>query len=398
MINLIFTFLLLGHGGGERAEVLNDMRPKQKHSIEFVEDLRFGTEEDEDVYLWSSLATTLTVDAEGKIYVTDRGDNRILVFDTNGKFLRRLAGPGEGPGELQALKYFQILADGSAIALEGKPGVMPRLQFFDKNLEFSHVKQANFSRLPGSGHFSPLGTWFGGSYVMMDLGKGETVSASGILDLELNPKKELHATSSKLNMNMFSSPDALVDFVATAMKGDLSPEGVVAFDAEGHVYTAMSNRYSITKWSPDLSKKLLVFGREYEPKAYTQNDLQIMAQKRVDGLRSRPVVGDLIGKGFTERVLRAFENPGARNPIVGMICGEGMLFSVHHVDLETGEQQADVFDKTGKFIGQVSLPDWSFLTPGGTARMVFANGYAYTIATNAEEENQVVRYKLQISR
>ncbi|MBN1888829.1 MAG: TIGR03663 family protein [Thermoflexales bacterium] len=42
----------------------------------------------------------VAVDSDGNVYVTDTGDKRIVVFDSNGKYLRQLGGKGFEPGQL----------------------------------------------------------------------------------------------------------------------------------------------------------------------------------------------------------------------------------------------------------------------------------------------------------
>lgn len=65
-----------------------------------VEELRIGAVEGEDPYLLSHVPD-LSVDDRGTIYVLDSGTKRVGVFDRDGRFLRHLAGEGEGPGEKQ---------------------------------------------------------------------------------------------------------------------------------------------------------------------------------------------------------------------------------------------------------------------------------------------------------
>ncbi|MCG8469978.1 MAG: 6-bladed beta-propeller, partial [Gemmatimonadetes bacterium] len=44
----------------------------------------------------------VVVAANGSMWVLDRGDARVMVYDRNGRFLRSIGGSGRGPGEFMA--------------------------------------------------------------------------------------------------------------------------------------------------------------------------------------------------------------------------------------------------------------------------------------------------------
>lgn len=56
--------------------------------------------EGEGPYQFSSILSA-DCDAEGNIYVLDYKDVCVKVFDKNGKFLRKILGPGQGPNEIE---------------------------------------------------------------------------------------------------------------------------------------------------------------------------------------------------------------------------------------------------------------------------------------------------------
>jgi len=51
------------------------------------------------------------MDAEGRFYVQDRGNSRIAVFDTNGRYERSIGRAGQGPGEFTFLHLTGIYGD-----------------------------------------------------------------------------------------------------------------------------------------------------------------------------------------------------------------------------------------------------------------------------------------------
>jgi len=121
----------------EAVVVENDKAPVGKaYTLAFEEDLRFGADEDSDEYLWASIKVDLAVNDQGHIFIADPKSNEVRQFDENGKFVRKVAGAGGGPGEMVAVNKVQFLADGRLAVFEAKPMVMPRIQYFDKDGRF----------------------------------------------------------------------------------------------------------------------------------------------------------------------------------------------------------------------------------------------------------------------
>lgn len=63
-------------------------------------DLAIGVIEGDPEYLFENVGA-LTRDADGRIYVGDRGAQDVRVYGEDGRYLFQLTGPGEGPGEIR---------------------------------------------------------------------------------------------------------------------------------------------------------------------------------------------------------------------------------------------------------------------------------------------------------
>lgn len=63
-------------------------------------DLAIGVMDGAQEYLFENIAG-LTRDADGRIYVGDRGGRDVRVYGPDGRYLFQVTGPGEGPGELR---------------------------------------------------------------------------------------------------------------------------------------------------------------------------------------------------------------------------------------------------------------------------------------------------------
>lgn len=76
-----------------------------------------GAEEGESWEMLSN-AEQVAFDRADNLYVLDRGNGRVLVFDPRGRFVRQIGKKGQGPGELEAPVGMALLADGSLAVLD----------------------------------------------------------------------------------------------------------------------------------------------------------------------------------------------------------------------------------------------------------------------------------------
>ena len=64
------------------------------------------------------------VDSSGRMYLVTLGADHVLVFDSDGTFLRRVGRRGEGPGELLDIRAFAVVDDGVFAVLDSGRGVI----------------------------------------------------------------------------------------------------------------------------------------------------------------------------------------------------------------------------------------------------------------------------------
>jgi hypothetical protein len=82
-----------------------------------------GSEDGEDWELLSRVAQ-VAFDKEENLYVLDGGNNRVLIFNPQGKFVRKFGKKGGGPGELMAPVGLAITSAGEiAVTDLGRPAV-----------------------------------------------------------------------------------------------------------------------------------------------------------------------------------------------------------------------------------------------------------------------------------
>ena len=76
-------------------------------ALSLEEELSIGREDAGEEYLFSDI-TGFDASDEGSIYVINRPDANVRVFDRNGLFLKTIGRKGQGPGEMEMPVYIQI--------------------------------------------------------------------------------------------------------------------------------------------------------------------------------------------------------------------------------------------------------------------------------------------------
>ncbi|MFQ5742072.1 MAG: NHL repeat-containing protein [Acidobacteriota bacterium] len=62
--------------------------------------------------------SALGFDHTGRLYVLDRGNHRVQIFEADGRFVQSLGGPGEGPGQLSSPTGMWVHPDGSVLVAD----------------------------------------------------------------------------------------------------------------------------------------------------------------------------------------------------------------------------------------------------------------------------------------
>lgn len=76
-----------------------------------------------------SLPTNVAVDKDGNVYVTDTLNNRVQIFDADGKFISMFGKNGDGPGYLARPKGIAVDGDGHIWVMDA---VQQRVQVFNR--------------------------------------------------------------------------------------------------------------------------------------------------------------------------------------------------------------------------------------------------------------------------
>jgi len=134
----------------------------------FQEVLRLGGADDGPEAFYQP---TVATDARGRIYVLDRGEHRVSVFDTAGRHLRTFGREGGGPGELQMPGQLAVTADGVVAVQDWGKHALVRWDSAGQPIEQFRL------RSPMLYDLRSVGARLAGEYVTM-AGFGETADST----------------------------------------------------------------------------------------------------------------------------------------------------------------------------------------------------------------------------
>lgn len=306
--------------------------PGQPATFKLVEELTFGLGGNPNES-FSSVAG-FAVDSDGTVFALDNKDCAVKVFDSSGKFLRRIGGPGQGPGEF---KYpYNILLSGDGRLLVNDP-ISQKLSIFKPWGE--HVEdiptfgrmRLNIRAVDARGNF--LGT------------ENRFIPDSPTMFYELKKYGP--------GLDILFLLDS-IEF--SADKLDYPGIGFgQGFDQSGNIYFGRRTAYEIKVLSPE-GKHLRTIRKDYEPKKLTRQDIDDMLEEMGGGPAGKP---DESGFNFRE-FYPPFQD--------FLLDDEGRLFVRTYTKGKTkGEWIVDVFDPEGRFIAQFATRAELKIIRGGKA-------------------------------
>lgn len=374
--------------------VKNEKQPSgTPMTLQLTKTLEKGPEEGDD-YIWTGPGTSLQVDKRGHIYVTDTAENRILEYDADGKLVRQIGKTGQGPGEYQALRNFDLLADGTAVAFENM-GASSSLTYYDKDINYQDRKTiSGIGRSPRYVNFSPDGSKLSTLASIWDVENGREVTEFVILDKDFQLLESLLVWDSIIfDQSRMSESSYWVEFIAARLQSSAKGLSVsMAFDQEGRLYSGKATEYEITVWSPEL-KPLFKFGRDYERKVRTEEELDAIVTPIHQSILTHlpDTLHSIVNKGVIAKAVERAEFLPYRFPVQGILpMGKDHVLVVHDINQATLDGVADIYTNEGKFIGSFEH------ARNGLANMIFRDGKAYALEQNADEELIMVRYDAKL--
>ena len=138
----IISAAVLLSGCGDSSEDISQESPQETEErvpIAIVDSI--GIELGDSNYVFANVMA-VEYGPDGNIYVLDRGAYSVLVYSPDGKFIRRIANQGSGPGELLMPMAMAVLGDGRVAICDPMQGGInsftPEGQWEGVSVEFNN--------------------------------------------------------------------------------------------------------------------------------------------------------------------------------------------------------------------------------------------------------------------
>ena len=346
--------------------------------IMFEEDLTIGIEEGDENYMLGG-SILLNTDDEGNFYVSDVEINKVKVYDTNGRFIQTIGGPGQGPGEFQ---------DISKAGFDG-----------EGNIYLNDVQSQRISLLSKDGRYlrgirpptlfervlmTSQGSYIARAVDNVELGQGKRWDYFyGLFDADFNLMAEFLRQPREANANnksIGSLAQLLADFMSDVA---FVPVVDYSLDKNDILYFGYPvERYEIKAYSALDGSLVRVIQRDFEPSEIDSRDKRYFERTQREQLRSKMPAGQ------EKEVFELVQYPKYKPPYEGFTLMEnGWIFVL--VD-SVGDESAlvDIFSQRGVYLAQIEIDI-------ATDELTFNNGYAYAVAT-VDDYKFVKRYALEI--
>jgi hypothetical protein len=297
--------------------------PGQPTRFTLTEELTVGLSNNPDESFTD--VSYLAVDAEGKIYCLDIKDQKIKVFDKNGKFLLAIGKQGQGPGELGLAVGIQITHDNLLMV---EDNAIRRLTLFKPTGEFvRNISMADKMSLV-SLLLDAQGNYLGRELVI-DKSNGKMFFEAKKFDQNLKPLFTLDKIE-------YPIPDPN----SKAKMNYLEMKSIYQFDPEGNIYYGRNKTYDIKIYSPE-GKHIRTIEKEYDRIKITQQD--------IDGMIAA-TAAKMPGVNYKD----LFAFPEYYPPYDSFILDEqGRLFvRTYNKDKAKDGVVVDIFNAEGRFVAQ----------------------------------------------
>lgn len=230
-----------------------------RQELKFEEELSIGVIEGDENYMLS-WPYDIEVDDEENIYVLDWQDNRIQVYDKNGKYTRTAARKGRGPGEFDTPADIEISSDGKLILLGSRHHRLQVLNLRGEYLsEFKLEGYCHELKIDGMNRLYYQTTSYEAENV---IGTVQTIEQTiTIYRRDLDGQNLFSFGDFRASKIMYKKVSA-----KTSSSGS-SPHAYTtawAVDRNGRLFAGYSENYQMSVFNPD-GQLAFKFGREFTP-------------------------------------------------------------------------------------------------------------------------------------
>ena len=306
------------------------------------EELSIGEAEGREEYMFSEIGT-IAVDDEERIYISDRKETHIKVFDKDGVYLITIGRKGQGPGEFERISGIQITHQKELLVFDMNTR---RISFFSGDGKL--IETLSISKLqPFEINMNSKRNFIIKS-VTLDIMTNKSISELKIYDTNLSLLKTIATPSPSNIFNPFES-----FFIWKLAKDDNIVYGynktyeLQIFDSGGEIIKKIVNEYDLVKITREEKEEA---EKKYSP------------PNKIVYPRFRPAYRNFILEDEGRIYVQTFEK---------IADGNGY----YH----------DIFDSKGRYIAKIPLR----FPP-----RVCKKNKLYTVEEDEEEFQMVKRYKV----
>jgi streptogramin lyase len=333
-----------------------------------VEELRLGRVDGAGADAFA-MPIALEADGRGRMYVLDAQAAQLRVFEADGRHVRSVGGPGAGPGELRQPLGMAMAPDGALWVVDSGNG---RFTVFDTSgAPRTTVRRASgLAMAPWPGRFDRQGR-------LWDVAMG----AGGITGPPALVRTDpASGRTQRVDLPRFTpaSFDASNGPVSVSAPVPYTPDLVWTLDAEGRVWSGVSDRYRLRLHDAE-GDTLRVVERAARP-------------VEVTGAERDSVPAQL--KWFTDQGGRVdLSRVPKHKPAFVSVRTDDLGWLWVRPSLPAAERSAafDVFDPEGRYQGRLALP----VAHEDRMPLVIRGDRIYAVVLSDAGVPQVVRFRIQ---
>ncbi|HLL47323.1 MAG TPA: 6-bladed beta-propeller [Longimicrobiaceae bacterium] len=297
-----------------------------------------------------SMVVGVVLDDLGRVWVADRQQQNIRVFDPRGTHVRTIGRKGSGPGEFRSVSGLTRMPNGNLLVLDFGNS---RFSVYDTAgvLVTTYPRRTTVSISPWPGRFDRQGRL----YDVESAGAANESRTNAVvrLDEAFQPTDTFRLPAFQMQyFEVSRKVDQNTD--VTRVNVPFTPSQIWSIDPEGYVWVAVTDRYRLERYSFDGTVDRVV-ERRFTPVPVTAAD------------RRRSLEGnyDFTRKGGRIDASRIPKTKPALNSL--FFDHEGRMW-VKPVRPEGENPVLDVFDPSGEYLGRVLAPERMVVGPGTAVR------------------------------
>jgi hypothetical protein len=354
-----------------------------KMRVAFIEELSIGEVQGDENYMFGG-SIVFNTDEEGNFYVADFGNNRILKYNPQGKYLLTIGRKGQGPGEFRDLSVPRFDKDNNLYVADS---VNRRISFFDGNGKFLRQIQMQERYLDpyiNSKSFIVANKW----NMFQEANVLRQTSLYGLFDDKFNLVIELYKDEIETPWPGRFDESSIVQFLEDALSlTAFRPQVRLTLANNDFIYLGYPDKYEINIYSPE-GKIVKRITREYEPIQVTEKDKESFVKTASKGF-SAPIYTDDIKKKAFQKI----KYPKYKPAYYSFTLMENGWLAVIVDSLEGEYTLFDIFDQDGRYIAnfKTSIPAEGMFS----GSLFFKNGKAYAVVTK-DDYKFVKRYRFEI--